>query len=164
MVIVALTAKYQALSPTSQDELMSTLPALENILPTSRLPLSSDTPLTFSPSPNRDGNLLFLNSEGVQQHNCILTRAEIDDIFSLLSGRVDFRTRQSLGNIIDLTKDDWLGLHLDSVKAPLSFPFSPSFFPFFSIIRFCPGILCQMPIGLLLAFPKSVVGTVSHAM
>lgn len=81
---------------------------------------------------------MFLNNEDVRKYSCLLTRPELEEIYSLLTGRVVFKTRRSLGNIIDCTKDDWLRIHLDSLKAPLSFPFSPFLLSFLDHYKVLP--------------------------
>nr|GMD78336.1 hypothetical protein Iba_chr13cCG12020 [Ipomoea batatas] len=99
-VIATVTEKYQARSTTSQNELMAGLPAHENAPLGWTLPVSMDAPLTSSPSSEWDRQLLFLNNEDVQQHNCLLTQAEIDEIFTLLSGQMRIHRNNSRLQII----------------------------------------------------------------
>lgn len=47
----------------------------------------------------QSGKLVFLNSESIHRHSCLLTHFEIEEVSSLLSSRVVFKTRLSLRNI-----------------------------------------------------------------
>lgn len=68
---------------------------------------------------------IFLSSEGMSQHTSLLTHGEIEEVLVLLTSRVRYNTRRSLSNIIERTHGDWLEMHLDTLKAPLSFSFHP---------------------------------------
>nr|GMD03907.1 serine/arginine repetitive matrix protein 2-like [Ipomoea batatas] len=50
------------------------------------------------PSASSGEELVSLNSDDVRNHPCLLTLSELEETTALLTGRVDFQTRRSLGN------------------------------------------------------------------
>lgn len=98
--------------PSSRDAFLTLL----HLRPTSSqavsLPASSAQPSSSQPSTSTEGDLVPLNNEDVHKHPCLLTMSELEEVKFLL------------------TQGGWIGIHLDSLKAPLTFPFSP--FLFFS--------------------------------
>nr|GLL17174.1 uncharacterized protein LOC109184184 [Ipomoea trifida] len=64
-------------------------------------PVSVPHSLDFSssqPSASSGEELVPLSSEDVRNHPCLLTLSELEETTGLLTGRVEFQTRRSLGN------------------------------------------------------------------
>nr|GLL46452.1 uncharacterized protein LOC109159151 [Ipomoea trifida] len=80
--------------------------------------LQPNPPLLSQPSTSTESDLVPLNSEDVRKHPCLLTVFELEEITSLLTRHVAFKTSRSLGNVIDQTHGAWTGIHLDSLKPP----------------------------------------------
>lgn len=95
-----------------------------------------------------------LSSDDVRNHPCLLTMSELEEVRSLLTGQVEFQTRRSLGNMIDRTRDEWIGLHLDSIKVPLTFPFSPFLLSFLKHYRVLPRQIGPNAHSIIACFPQ----------
>lgn len=103
------------------------------------VPTSSAQPSSSQPSSSTEGVLVPLNSDDVSRHPCLLTLSKIEETKALLTERVEFQTRRPLENEVDRTRGEWIGIHLDSIKAPLSFPFSPFLLVFLEHYKVLPG-------------------------
>lgn len=90
----------------------------------------------------------FLDSDAAEQH------LPLEEISSLLTNRIDFDTRRGQGNVIERHQDDWVGIHLDSLKAPLSFPFSPFLLYFLKYYEVLPGQISPNAHRILACFPQ----------
>nr|GMD87029.1 hypothetical protein Iba_chr14bCG11810 [Ipomoea batatas] len=63
--------------------------------------LQPNPPPLSQPSTSTESDLVPLNSEDVRKHPCLLTVFELEEITSLLTRHVAFKTSRSLGNVID---------------------------------------------------------------
>lgn len=112
------------------------------------------TDLPADSTPLASTGRIFLSSEGLRQHISLLTRSEIEEASTLLTGQVKYNTRWSLKNIIDWTHGDWLGVHLDSLKAPLTFPFHPFLLGFMKYYGVLPRQISPNRHRILACFPQ----------
>lgn len=162
-VIEALTVEYQSLSPVSRSKHVAALPDPEKFrpappssssAPSSAAPISSSRPSASEPILTGEVESLPLDNDDVRKHSCLLTHFELEEISSLLSGRVAYNTKRSLGNIVDRNREDWIGIHLDSLKAPLTFPFTPLLLSFLKHYRVLPGQILPNAHRILACFPQ----------
>nr|GME18658.1 hypothetical protein Iba_scaffold21040CG0250 [Ipomoea batatas] len=87
---VVLSSLYPSLSPSSVAYLTSTLQPGSSAPPVE----SSNADRPSLPRASPGTKQVFLNKEGMKQHTCFLNRIEIEDVSSLFSGRIPFRTRR----------------------------------------------------------------------
>nr|GLL22249.1 pentatricopeptide repeat-containing protein At1g14470 [Ipomoea trifida] len=102
VVISHLYDRLPVYSPTSREALLNTLPPRPAASQAVLVPVSSAQPSSLQPSASTEGGLVSLNSDDVCNHLCLLTISELEEINSLLTDRVEFQTRRSLGNLISL--------------------------------------------------------------
>nr|GMD66264.1 serine/arginine repetitive matrix protein 2-like [Ipomoea batatas] len=84
-------------SPATRETLLANLPPRPTTVEAVSVPHSVE-PSSSQPFASSGGNLVPLNSNDVRNHLCLLTLSELEEIKALLTGRVEFQTRRSLGD------------------------------------------------------------------
>ncbi|XP_019162753.1 PREDICTED: uncharacterized protein LOC109159160 [Ipomoea nil] len=101
-----------------------------------------------------DDGFQFLNSDSVAEEMSDLTKGEATRIAERLSGRVEFDTNRRLGNVIDWHQGKWIGMHYDSLLAPIEFPFPAILTAFLGYYRVVPAQICPNSHRILACFTQ----------
>ncbi|XP_019162764.1 PREDICTED: uncharacterized protein LOC109159167 [Ipomoea nil] len=101
-----------------------------------------------------DDGFQFLNSDSVAGEMSDLTKGEAARIAERLSGRVEFDTSRRLGNVIDRHQGKWIGMHYDSLMAPIEFPFLAILTAFLGYYRVVPAQICPNAHRILACFTQ----------
>ncbi|XP_019162740.1 PREDICTED: uncharacterized protein LOC109159151 [Ipomoea nil] len=96
----------------------------------------------------------FLNSDSVAEEMSDLTKGEAARIAERLRGRVEFDTSRRLGNVIDRHQGKWIGMHYDSLMAPIEFPFPAILTAFLGYYRVVPAQICPNAHRILACFTQ----------
>nr|GLL20082.1 uncharacterized protein LOC109184184 [Ipomoea trifida] len=89
--------------PATREALLAELPPRPVIAGPTSVPHSLDLS-SSQPSASSGEDLVPLSSEDVRNHPCLLTLSELEETTALLTGRVDFQTKRSLGNYPTATR------------------------------------------------------------